>query len=264
MDTIKSAGHKPAAEAGKRAPKRRHFIPSRWLGRYWLPARVHDMLTQRLGLRFKNRDAAHRLAKYLGWKHSGSERFGKPFPILRQVLKDQPDLGLSEDQIRGAIKTLLRVEFIVRDPTSGSEFKRTSANGVRRKMHRYHYGPEFASAFAHMLRKSPTLRETQKKQKNPCLPRRVGEIAPPAPIRCKPTAESRAPGFDEHLAALAASIDSDGPSHDAFAGGPESDAGKRAANGPKTLSAIDEAPFVEYLNGVKATQMQVGRRLRSK
>src|SRR5215210_8196097 len=119
MTTVESAGQTPVAETVQRAPKP-HFIPSRWCGPYWLPARVNEMLTQRLRP-FRNRETAHRLAKYLGWKHSGSERLGQPFPILRGLLQRDPDLGLTEDGIRGAIKTLLAVEFITRDRTSGSE-----------------------------------------------------------------------------------------------------------------------------------------------
>ena len=206
--SIESGGQKPVAETGTRAPKTSRFIPSRWMAGYWLPARVLDTLTQRL-TPFRNRLAAHQLARYLGWNHSGSKRLGKPFPILRELLKTDPDLKLSEDQIRGAIKTLLEVEFITREPTNGSKFERTprSPTGVRRKMHRFHFGPEFAAAFAYMIRKSPTRRGKQgpiqkKEEKKPCLPRRVGEIAPPKPIRCKPTPETRVPGFDEHLGSL--------------------------------------------------------------
>ena len=106
--SIESGGQRPVAETGTRAAKTSRFIPSRWMAGYWLPARVLDTLTQRL-TPFRNRLAAHQLARYLGWNHSGSKRLGKPFPILRELLKTDPDLKLSEDQIRGAIKTLLEV-----------------------------------------------------------------------------------------------------------------------------------------------------------
>jgi hypothetical protein len=69
------------------------------------------------------------------------------FPIDRRELADRPDLELTEDRVRGAIKTLEDVGFLERALTpSGSRYKATE-DGLRRKPILFVFGPEYAPAF---------------------------------------------------------------------------------------------------------------------
>jgi hypothetical protein len=212
------------------------------------------MLTQRLKP-FRNREAAHKLARWISWKNAGPRRCGQPFPLLRETLKNVRDLDLTENEIRGAIRTLLAIEFVTALMSKGSAFERTvhTTSGVRRKMRWYRFGPEFQAAFAFMLRiNSPTLRGMQnykeeKKKEILCIPQRVGEFAPRSPIICRPTEQTRVPGFDEHLAALVA--------------GPQLQHGAREQGVIQSTRplAIGEEPFIAYLTERKATQTRVER-----
>jgi hypothetical protein len=47
------------------------------------------------------------------------------FPIDRRALAGREDLGLTEAQVRGAIRVLEEIGFLARFVTSGSRYRRT-------------------------------------------------------------------------------------------------------------------------------------------
>jgi hypothetical protein len=97
---------------------------------------------------FRNRDAAHRLAAFLGRFWSSPARVVSAFPTDRRALADHAALGLTEAQVRGAIRTLIKVGFLVRDIVkAGSRYKPTP-DGLRRKPVLHRFGVEFGVLFA--------------------------------------------------------------------------------------------------------------------
>lgn len=94
------------------------WYPTRWSvdekGSYRLAPSVADRL--RIELKeLKNRDAAHALAVFLARFHATPKRMihePKPFVIDRRALANRKGLDLSEDQIRGAVKALLRIGYL--------------------------------------------------------------------------------------------------------------------------------------------------------
>src|SRR5215217_4581886 len=106
---------------------------------YRLPHEIRDRLVAALAP-YRNREAAYRLAVFLGRFWSMPGRVALPFPIDRQAL------GLSEARVRGAIKTLEEVGFLARAVTSGSRYRAT-AQGLHRKPVPFQFGSEYAPLF---------------------------------------------------------------------------------------------------------------------
>jgi hypothetical protein len=106
---------------------------------------VKDRLTSALE-RFRNRESALALATFLGRFWSMPGRVALPFPIDRRALADHQDLGLTEGEVRGAIRVLERVGFLDRALTSGSRYKATE-HGLRRKPIPFTFGGEYAPLF---------------------------------------------------------------------------------------------------------------------
>jgi hypothetical protein len=125
---------------------RRPFTPSQeGRGPYRLPRDVQDRLTAAL-TPFRNREAAFALATFVARFWSTPNRIVDAFPIDRRELADRQDLGLSEKQIRSAIRTLEEVEFLDRTLSSGSRYKATE-EGLRRKPIRFQFGAEYFPLF---------------------------------------------------------------------------------------------------------------------
>jgi len=124
---------------------RRPFRPSQGDGPYRLPNAVRDRLTVAL-TPFRNRDAAFALATFLGRFWSSPGRIIDAFPIDRRELANRPDLGLTEDQVRGAIRTLEAIGFLDRAIASGSKYRATE-EGLHRKAILFHFGQDYAPAF---------------------------------------------------------------------------------------------------------------------
>ena len=125
---------------------RRTFHPTPPQGPYKLPHEIKDRLTAAL-TGFRNRDAAYALAVFLARFWSSPGRVTSAFPVDRRALVDHESLELSENRIRGAIKTLEAVGFLERSIAPlGSRYKAT-ADGLRRKVVLYVFGAEFAPLF---------------------------------------------------------------------------------------------------------------------
>jgi hypothetical protein len=124
---------------------RRPFHPSQGAGPYKLPNAVRDRLSASLAS-FRNREAAFTLATFLGRFWSTPSRIVDAFPIDRRELADREDLGLSERQVRSAIRVLEEVGFLDRAIASGSRYKATE-DGLRRKPILFMFGSDYAPAF---------------------------------------------------------------------------------------------------------------------
>jgi hypothetical protein len=124
---------------------RRSFIPSQEGRGYRLPRDVRDRLAASLAL-FRNRDAAFALATFLGRFWSMPGRLVGSFPIDRRELSNREDLGLTERQVRSAIRVLEEVGFLDRALTAGSRYKATE-DGLRRKPILFQFGSDYAPAF---------------------------------------------------------------------------------------------------------------------
>src|SRR3954454_189777 len=127
---------------------RRPFTPSKNAGPYRLPHDVWDRLVSTLAPA-RNRDAALALAVFLGRFWSTPSRIMSAFPIDRRELADRADLGLTEAQVRGAIRALEAVDFLDRAiPGKGSRHKLTGAGELHRKPVLFQFGSDYASSFS--------------------------------------------------------------------------------------------------------------------
>ena len=136
---------------------RRPFHPSQGEGPYRLPRDAHERLTTALAS-FKNREAAYALAVFIARYHSASSRIVDAFPIDRRALANHPDLGLTEDKIRGAIRTLEAVGFLDRASAGGSTHKKTSDGELHRKPILFRLGADYAPAFIAANRRAAAVR----------------------------------------------------------------------------------------------------------
>jgi hypothetical protein len=148
---------------------RRPFHPTKSTGPYRLPHDVRDLLTAALTA-FKNRDAAYALAVFLArfWSVPGRVEFS--FPIDRRELANREDLGLTEAQVRGAIRTLEAVGFLTRDiPPKGSKYQPTE-EGLHRKPILFVFGSDYARSFIKANRRAAEARERRSGQRRPLSP----------------------------------------------------------------------------------------------
>src|SRR4051812_13797924 len=125
---------------------RRPFTPSRNAGPYRLPHDVWDRLVSTLAPA-RNRETALALAVFLGRFWSTPSRITSAFPIDRRELADRADLGLTEAQVRGAIRALENVGFLDRTAASGSTHRPTP-DGLHRKPVLFQFGNEYAASFS--------------------------------------------------------------------------------------------------------------------
>jgi hypothetical protein len=112
---------------------------------YRLPHEIRDRLIGALQP-FRNRESALSLAVFLGRYWSMPGRVALPFPIDRRALTGHRDLGLTEAQVRGAIRVLEEVGFLARFVTSGSRYKPTE-DGLHRKPIPFQFGSDYAPLF---------------------------------------------------------------------------------------------------------------------
>ncbi len=138
---------------------RRPFIPSRNAGPYRLPRDIRDQLSCALAS-FRNRDAAYALAVFLARFWSTPSRITSAFPIDRRELADRADLGLTEAQVRGAIRALEEVGFLDRAiPGKGSRHRLTGAGELHRKPILFQFGRDYGSSFSRANQRAQKTRE---------------------------------------------------------------------------------------------------------
>ena len=77
------------------------------------------------------------------------------FPIDRRAIADRADLGLTEGQIRGAIKTLEAASFLDRAIVEkGPRYQRTSTGELHRKPVLFTFGSDYAPSFIAAIKRS--------------------------------------------------------------------------------------------------------------
>src|SRR3954447_26277890 len=96
---------------------------------------------------------------------------GQPFPIDRRALTACEALGLSEARIRGALRTLEAMGFLVRAPIEVRRYKRTSAGWQRRPV-LWTFAPTFAELFAQANKRATAARDRQVRAGATQTPRR--------------------------------------------------------------------------------------------
>ena len=87
------------------------FLPAEGGSPYRLPREASERLALAL-TPARNRDAAFALARFLARFWSTPSRLLTAFPIDRRALANRPDLGLTEAQVRGAVRALETVGFL--------------------------------------------------------------------------------------------------------------------------------------------------------
>ena len=120
-------------------------------GRYTLPAGALAQL-QGDATGARNAQKAVILATHVARYQSAPANLGRSFPLDRRALAQPCDLPLSEGEIRGALKLLEEVGFVVRVPAPGSPYQRT-VEGLRRKPIWFTLGEPYLAMFAEANRK---------------------------------------------------------------------------------------------------------------
>jgi hypothetical protein len=84
------------------------------------------------------------------------------FPIDRRELADRADLGLTEAQVRGAIRALEEAGFLDRAiPGKGSRHKMTGTGELHRKPVLFQFGGDYAASFSQANQRAQKARERQ-------------------------------------------------------------------------------------------------------
>ena len=110
-----------------------------------------------------------RLAVFIARKQSGPRRLLTTFPLDRRALALLPDLDLTVDTIRGAIKTLIKIGFVENVPDTESKLYRQGDNGPQRLPLKYQFSYEFHKIFryiAYRMSQSPGSRQNLKLDKD--------------------------------------------------------------------------------------------------
>lgn len=94
----------------------------------------------------RNCDAVMALAAFLGRFHTAPAVLGRAFPVDRAALAAVDTLGLTEARVRGALRVLEEIGFLMREAVKGSAYRPTEA-GLRRKPVFFRIAPEFVGLF---------------------------------------------------------------------------------------------------------------------
>src|SRR3954449_12406255 len=139
---------------------RRPFTPSKNAGPYRLPHDVWDRLVPALAPA-RNRETALALAVFIGRFWSTPSRIMSAFPIDRRELANRPDLGLTEAQVRGAIRALEAAGFLDRAilGNKGSRHKLTGTGELHRKPVLFMFGSDYGPLFSAANRRAAAARE---------------------------------------------------------------------------------------------------------
>jgi hypothetical protein len=196
---------------------RRPFRPAPDAGPYKLPRDIHDRLTAALAP-YKNREAAYALATFLGRFWSMPARIVEAFPIDRRELADRPDLGLTEDRVRGAIRVLEEVDFLDRALTSGSRYRATE-DGLHRKAILFMFGADYAPAFLAANRRAVAARGGVPGERRPIPAESARRPATPSPV-APVTKSPKSTGEPERSMIMGEVVKEGGIPPDAFAENP--------------------------------------------
>src|SRR4051794_37298614 len=125
------------------------FLPADGGSPYRLPREASERLALAL-TPARNREPAFALARFLARFWSTPSRLLTAFPIDRRALANRPDLGLTEAQVRGAVRALENVGFLDRAlPEKGSAYRAAGPAGeLHRKPVLFRFGGEYAPFFA--------------------------------------------------------------------------------------------------------------------
>jgi len=161
---------------------RRPFHPSTDTGPYRLPYDVRDRLSAALAPA-RNRDAAFALAVFLARFWSNPSRIISAFPIDRRELADRADLGLTEAQVRGAIRALEEAGFLDRAlPSKGSRYRLTGAGELHRKPVLFQFGSDYARIFSRANQRAQNARERHSRIRRPLTPTTASRASATAPL----------------------------------------------------------------------------------
>ena len=183
----------PAMPPVRPLPAQRRFrgpwTPTTPAGPYTLPRAVLDRLTTVLAP-FRNREPVFALAVFLGRYWSAPGRLDRAFPVDRRALADHANLGLTEGQVRGALRVLEAIGFIERELTAGSRLYQRTATGPHRRPITFRFGREYALAFLTANKRALAVQEARRGDRRPrgaldashLSPSTLGGLSPKLPI----------------------------------------------------------------------------------
>jgi hypothetical protein len=117
----------------------------------------------------RNAEAVLTLARFLARFHTAPAVLGRAFPVDRAALSAVGALGLTEAQVRGALRALEEVGFLVREAVTGSAYRPT-ATGLRRKPVFFRIAPEFYALFEKANAAAVRARRTGSTDRRPVTP----------------------------------------------------------------------------------------------
>jgi hypothetical protein len=160
------------------------FLPAEGASPYRLPREVSDRLAIAL-MPARNREAAFALARFLARFWSTPSRLLTAFPIDRRALANRPDLGLTEAQVRGAVRALESVGYLARAlPEKGSAYRQVGPAGeLHRKPVLFRFGGEYAPLFTAANRRAVAARGGRERARRP-----IGPTSIPRPSVARPAA----------------------------------------------------------------------------
>src|SRR4051794_1107314 len=170
------------------------FLPTEGASPYRLPREASERLALAL-MPARNREAAFTLARFLARFWSTPNRLLVAFPIDRRALANRLDLGLTEAQVRGAVRALETVGFLDRAlPEKGSAYR---AVGPARELHRkpvlFRFGGEDAPLFGAANNRAAAARGGQgRARRQTARFRSLGRLRPAPWLRPLSRAKARA------------------------------------------------------------------------
>lgn len=96
---------------------------------------------------YRSRDAAFRLLSFLArfWTHP--TRLDRSWPVDRRGLANHRLLGLTEGEVRGALRTLEKAGVVVREPMERRHAYRPTEQGLRRSPIMWRFAVPFLTMF---------------------------------------------------------------------------------------------------------------------
>ena len=150
-------------------------------GGYRLPRAVEVRLAAAAN-ELRNGEAVLALARFLARFHTAPAVLGRAFPVDRTALAAVDALGLTEARVRGALKVLEEIGFLIREATTGSNYRRMAA-GLRRKPVFWRIAPDFAGMFGKANAAAIRVRGAGKTDRRPITPVPTPRPSPAAVAR---------------------------------------------------------------------------------